>query len=333
MIYAIASATALLLLLGTLNDLRRFSNAVCLGLTVLLLAIGVIGDVLKATPHTATYWLMYSLVAASVAAVLLLTGYLLFNGMQMLRKEGRSLGNLLSLAAGLGILAAGLLLLVSINVQVRPLSIASGITFIVLCYFGFLFACYVGYGYLYGRMGVRKPLDYIVVLGSGLIGGNRVPPLLASRLDQGRAVWQRQNQIHGRAPVLITSGGQGPDEDLPESHAMAQYLIDKGVPSENIWREDNSRTTEQNLLYSKAMMDKATPGYRCLVVTNNYHAFRAALLARETGVPGQALGSPTARYFLPSATLREFTAVVWARKFVNGAACVLLAQQCWVVIW
>lgn len=333
MIYALAGASALICLLGALTDLRRFSNAVCLGLTVLLLVIGVIGDVIKSAPTTATYWLMYSLIGLSVAAALILTGYLLFNGVQMLKKEGRSLGNLLSLAAGLGIPAAGLLLLVAINVQVRPLSIVSGITFVVLCYFGFLFTCYVGYGYLYGRLDVRKPLDYIVVLGSGLIGGNRVPPLLASRLDRGRAVWQRQAETHGKAPVLITSGGQGPDEDLPESHAMAQYLIDHGVPTDSIWREDASRTTEQNLRYSKVLMEKAKPGYRCVVVTNNFHAFRAALLAREAGVPGQALGSPTARYFLPSATLREFTAVVWGRKFVNAAACVLLAQQCWVSIW
>lgn len=142
---------------------------------------------------------MYILVAAGVAAVLLLTGYLLFNGLQTMGKEGRSLVNLLSLVAGLGILTAGLLLLVFINVKVRPLSVVSGITFVVLCYFGFLFTCYVGYGYLYGRVGVRKPLDCIVVLGSGLIGGNRVPPLLASRLDQGRAVWQRGSLRLGTA--------------------------------------------------------------------------------------------------------------------------------------
>ena len=50
-------------------------------------------------------------------------------------------------------------------------------------------------------------------------------------------------------------------------------------------------------------------------------AFRAAMLARKTGVNGQVLGSPTARYFLPSALLREFVAVFWEHRVVNLSIC------------
>jgi uncharacterized SAM-binding protein YcdF (DUF218 family) len=333
LIYALAAASTLLFALGVTNDPRRFSNAVFLGLAVALLTIGLTGDAVKAAPGPASEVSRAALLAVFGGAVMLLACYLIGNGVRMVRKEGRRLGNLLSLLAGAGILAVVALLLVAISTGLRPLSIAAGISFVLVSYFAFLFACFVGYGFLYGRIKVKQRLDYVVVLGSGLIGGKRVPPLLASRLDRGRAVWEGQAALHGRSPILITSGGQGPDEDLPESHAMAQYLVDRGFPEDRIVREDKSRTTEENLRYSRAIMERSDPGYRCAVVTNNFHVFRSALVARDTGVRGQVLGSPTARYFLPSATLREFTAVVMSRKLMNAAVCVLLTQQCWVSIW
>ncbi|WP_151477838.1 YdcF family protein [Streptomyces albicerus] len=333
LIYVLAAVSTLLFALGVLNDPRRFSNAVFLGLAVALLTIGLIGEAVKAAPGPVSELIRATLIVVLVAAVTLLACYLIGNGVRMVRKEGRRLANLLSLLAGTGILAIGALLLVAIGTGLRPLSIAAGITFVLVSYFAFLFVCFVGYGFLYGRIKVREPLDYVIVLGSGLLGGKRVPPLLASRLERGRAVWEGQATLHGRTPILITSGGQGPDEDLPESHAMAQYLVERGFPEDFIVREDKSRTTEENLRFSKAIMELSRPDYHCAVVTNNFHVFRSALVARATGVRGQVLGSPTSRYFLPSATLREFTAVVMSRKLLNAAACVLLAQQCWVTIW
>lgn len=323
----------MLFALGVVTDPRRFSNAVFLGLAVALLAIGLIGEAVKAAPGSLAEAIRVALVALLVTSAGVLAAYLIGNGVRMVRKEGRRLGNLLSLLAGLGIVALGILLVAAMSIGFRPLTIAAALTFLVVTYFAFLFACFIGYGFLYGRIRVRERLDYVVVLGSGLIGGSRVPPLLASRLDRGRAVCVDQAAAHARLPILITSGGQGPDEELPEAHAMAQYLIDHGFPADHIVREDKSRTTEENLRFSKAIMEQSATDYRCAVVTNNFHVFRSALLARDTEVRGQVLGSPTARYFLPSATLREFAAIVMSRKLINLAACVLLVQQCWVTIW
>ncbi|WP_161947224.1 YdcF family protein, partial [Streptococcus suis] len=71
-------------------------------------------------------------------------------------------------------------------------------------------------------------LDYVVVLGAGLIG-NKVTPLLASRIDKGIAIYQKQP-----GSKLIMSGGQGPDELIAEGQAMANYALEKGVPAEDI---------------------------------------------------------------------------------------------------
>jgi len=41
-----------------------------------------------------------------------------------------------------------------------------------------------------------------------------------------------------------------------------------------------------------------------------YHVLRAALIAKKAKVKGQVIGSRTASYFWPSATIREFVAVL-----------------------
>jgi uncharacterized SAM-binding protein YcdF (DUF218 family) len=242
---------------------------------------------------------------------------------QMIRNEGRRPANLLSLLAGLGILGFVALVGTAITSRSPVLTRSAGAAFLVVGYVSFLFLCFVGYAFLYGRLRVRRDVDFVVVLGSGLAPGDRVPPLLASRLEQGRAVYLSQ-AARGNPPMLITSGGQGPREHLPEARAMADYLIKRGIPEDRIECEDRSRNTEQNLRFSQAIMQERIPGYRCVIVTSNFHAFRAAITARRTGVNGQVIGSPTAAYFWPSATIREFGAVFLSHKLVNFGICLLL---------
>jgi hypothetical protein len=106
----------------------------------------------------------------------------------------------------------------------RALTTVTGTVVALTGYVAFLFLCFVGYAFLYGHLNPRRRADYVVVLGSGLVGGSTVPPLLAGRLERARAVHAGQPR-RGRRPVLLTSGGQGPDEKLPESHAMADYWV------------------------------------------------------------------------------------------------------------
>lgn len=49
------------------------------------------------------------------------------------------------------------------------------------------------------------------------------------------------------------------------------------------------------------------------------------MTARRAGVNGQVLGSPTATYFWPSATLREFVAVFWEHRTVNLGICAAIS--------
>ncbi|WP_033212425.1 YdcF family protein [Kitasatospora phosalacinea] len=325
LLYALALLSLLLFGIGMLRDRRRFGNAVCLGLSVALFSLALLGTLHRAD-SVAAETVLVVLVLTPALGSLVLAGLLIANGLKTARKEGRSLANLLALLCGLGILAVFALLLAATGADSEALVVVARTVFVVACYLSFLFACFVGYAYLYGRLTPREDVDYVVVLGTGLLDGSRVPPLLVSRLERGRRLYDRQVD-RGRSPLLVASGGKGSDEQLPESHAMADYLVERGFPADRIIREDRSRTTEENLRFSHAIMAAADPDYRCVVVTNNFHAFRAAVFARREGVHGHVVGSPTAAYFWPSATIREFVAVLVIYRWANLAVGTLLVLE------
>ncbi|MFB7180635.1 YdcF family protein [Streptomyces sp. NPDC056257] len=321
--FALAALLFLAFCISVRRDRRRFSNAVLLGLTLLSACSALFLQVGK-LPTWAAVTVAVLVFASPAFAVVALGVFLVRNGVTMVRKEGLRPANLLSMLAGLAIFAL-IALLVLVGVVGSPVlgGIAGTLT-VVAGYVSFVFFCFLGYAFLYGRIKVRGDVDHVVMLGSGLIGGDRVPPLLASRLRKGQHIYEGQLARGGRPPLLIVSGGKGSDEKVSEARAMADWLIAEGVPAEHVVLEDRSTTTEENMRFSRELMEAHDPGYRCVVVTNNFHAFRAAMLARKTGVNGQVLGSPTAKYYWPSATIREFVAVFWEHRTVNLAICGLL---------
>jgi uncharacterized SAM-binding protein YcdF (DUF218 family) len=329
-VYAPAVLCFLLFLAGVVRDRRRFSNAVLLGLTGVFALAAWLVELAREEAGLGRSVLGGLLVLATLGIVVL-AWFLISNGVTMLRKEGKSPGNLLSLLAGVALVGLLALMAVALGLRTRALLVVAGTVVALTGYVAFLFLCFIVYAFLYARLNVRRKADYVVVLGSGLVGGSSVPPLLASRLDRARSVHARLS-ARGGQPVLLTSGGQGPDEDLPESHAMADYLEERGVPAAQLRREDRSTTTEENLSFSKAIMEKEHPGYRCVIVTNDYHVFRAAVTARRVGLTGDVVGAPTAAYFLPSAMIREFVAIFLAYRRTNLGICLVLLLG-GVTIW
>lgn len=238
-----------------------------------------------------------------------LTLFLLVNGLAMVRRESHSLGNLLSLLLGI-ILATWILVPVLLAALHSPdallfvvNALGAGYGFILSEYFLVFLVAAVAYR----GVPTRLRASHVIILGAGLIG-EKVPPLLASRIDQAIALADAQHP----PAVLVPSGGKGSDELLPEGTAMARYMRDKGVDPARILVEDASRTTRENLIYSLALLPEEAPGHRrdIVVVTSDYQVFRAALLTRELGVPAQVVGAKTAFYYVPSAFLREFVAVL-----------------------
>jgi uncharacterized SAM-binding protein YcdF (DUF218 family) len=318
----LAAACFALFLAGVLRDRRSFRNAVFLGLTLALLALGGADRLADVAGHSARLLLLILVMVIAIVPFLA-GGYLILNGFTVLRREGIGVVNLLPLVAGAGIFTVIGLAIAAIATGSTELSLFSTITALLFGYVSFLFVSYVAYAFIYGRMTAHRNADFVVVLGSGLRPDGRVPPLLASRLEWGRAVYHALTS-RGRSPVLIVSGGKGSDERVPEAEAMAAYLTERGFPADKLIQEDASRSTEENLRYCQAIMRRIKPGYRCIIVTSNYHVFRAAILARRIGLNGQVTGARTAGYYWPTAMLREFAAVFFSYKLVNFGTCALI---------
>ena len=117
----------------------------------------------------------------------------------------------------------------------------------------------------------------VVVLGAGL-RGEQVSGLLACPLDAALADHRQNPDV-----LLVVSGGQGPDEAIPEAEAMARYLQAHGVPGENILKEEKSESTQQNFEFSRALLEQA--GIRAdepiADVTNRFHIYRSGIFARK----------------------------------------------------
>jgi uncharacterized SAM-binding protein YcdF (DUF218 family) len=316
----LTALVVLILVIRCVHEPRRFGNAVWLGAAVVFAGLWLLSRLAAVT------WLQTAAVLVlgglALLVALVLPWALIANGVVMWRREGHRPANMLSLLAGLALvlLLAALVLAVVAHVPAWALAVLAAVT-LVACYLGFLFAALLGYAALYGRWTRSTRPDAIIVLGAGLLG-DRVPPLLAGRLD--RAIDCRNRALAaGTDPVVVVSGGRGSDERISEAAAMHDYLVRAGVPDEVVLREDQSATTEQNLRNSTALLAARAPA-QTVAVTSNYHAFRTAVLARRLGLPVQVIGARTASYFVPSAFLREFVALLVQYRKTNAAAILVL---------
>ena len=120
--------------------------------------------------------------------------------------------------------------------------------------------------------------------------------LLQDRLDKALEYWEEHPET-----VVVVSGAQGPDEPSTEARAMADYLMEKGVPEENIFLEEESHNTIQNLMYSKKVLEDRGYDIRegVAVVSNGFHLTRVRMLAGRAGYENvSTLAAPSSH--LPS---------------------------------
>ncbi|MFD1393068.1 YdcF family protein [Lacticaseibacillus jixianensis] len=278
---------------------------------------------------SATLFIIFVLVVALLFSLHLV--WLLWNAWLVWRREGHSLGNMLTLA-----LAVGLILLEVAAVVGRswvPSWLYAGLSVFFTLGIGYeLIALYnfLTILVLYNLYRPRHDRDYLIVLGAGLLHGDQVSPLLAARIQVAITFYHKQVRLGRPAPHIIFSGGQGGDEKLPEGRAMQQWAIAHGIPEDATLVEDQSKTTYQNMKFSKALITKreGPRPVKAAFFTNNYHLFRAGVFARAAGLDANGVGAATSFYFLPNAVIREYLAFVVIHKrrhIVAGGLITLLA--------
>ncbi|WP_170311635.1 YdcF family protein [Vallitalea okinawensis] len=146
--------------------------------------------------------------------------------------------------------------------------------------------------------------DIIVVLGAGL-NGDQVTNRLKSRLDKALELIDNNPELE-----VLVSGGQGPDEKVTEAHAMKSYLINEGVDPTHILVEELSTSTYENLLFSKEILDAKLIDKSIIIVTSDYHTYRASYISKKIGLDVVTAPSHSPAMIRVNYMLREYFVVI-----------------------
>lgn len=156
------------------------------------------------------------------------------------------------------------------------------------------------------------PYDAIVVLGAQVKADGELSVQLQQRLDAAYDAWEK-------APCLVvTCGAQGENEPAPEGQVMREYLIDRGIPAEQVLAETTSYNTRQNIENAAALLQDY-PVESVLIVTSDYHLPRAMALARDQGLQASGIGSATFPQYWIKNYFREALSWLkyWGQKYLH----------------
>lgn len=160
-----------------------------------------------------------------------------------------------------------------------------------------------------GRQDGRRDAQAIVVLGAAQYDG-RPSPVLAARLDHALGLWRE-----GVAPLIVVTGGRQPGDRFTEAAASANYLLERGVPDEQILREVSGSNSWESLAASARFLDERGIE-RVVLVSDPYHALRIKGIADELGLDASVSptrSSPTTGRAEVRAMARETVAVAAGR--------------------
>jgi uncharacterized SAM-binding protein YcdF (DUF218 family) len=134
------------------------------------------------------------------------------------------------------------------------------------------------------RFDDRRPVDAVVVLGAAQYDGDP-SSIFAARLRHAESLYQ-----DGLAPRVITTGGGRPGDVYTEAEAGRRYLIDRGVPAQDVIAVGEGSDT---LLSLQAVADRARQDgwHSAEIVSDPWHSLRARTMARDSGL--LAWTSPT----------------------------------------
>ncbi|ABS21656.1 YdcF family protein [Bacillus cytotoxicus] len=155
--------------------------------------------------------------------------------------------------------------------------------------------------YRHGHMEVKNDADYMIVLGTS-VKGSKPSYALQYRIDAA-ANYLKQNE----RTIAILSGGQGKKEHISEALAMKRGLMKQGISEERMILEDRSTNTDENITFSKELIPPDRK--KGLLVTNDFHMFRAKKIAEKQGLHLEGLSARTPKPIVIKSNIREYFAI------------------------
>lgn len=145
---------------------------------------------------------------------------------------------------------------------------------------------------LIARAGAPHPEargDAAIVLGAA-VWDDEPSPVFAARIDHALDLYRR-----GQVKWLIFTGGRGEGDSLSEGEAARIYASSKGISSEAILVEEQSRSTVENLTEAIEIM-RSQALRSCVIVSDPAHMMRSGMIARRLGVQFECSPTETSRF-------------------------------------
>ncbi|HZW49365.1 MAG TPA: ElyC/SanA/YdcF family protein [Bacillota bacterium] len=128
--------------------------------------------------------------------------------------------------------------------------------------------------------------DCILILGAGVKADGTPSDMLQDRLLQGIALYDL-----GSSGKLLVSGDHG-QVDYDEVNTMKLFAISNGVPSNDIFMDHAGFSTYESLYRAKAIFQVK----KIIIVTQQYHLYRALYVARALGLDAYGVASDYQSY-------------------------------------
>ena len=137
---------------------------------------------------------------------------------------------------------------------------------------------------MYSTVDERQSADVAIVLGAGATDDG-VSPVFRERINHGILLYNE-----GYVQALLFTGGVGEGNTHSDAYAAGQYAMAEGIPEVDIYLEETSTITEENLENAKAIMEEN--GFEtAIIISDPLHMKRAMLMAADIGI--EAYSSPT----------------------------------------
>lgn len=139
--------------------------------------------------------------------------------------------------------------------------------------------------YILSSDAVENDYDCILVLGCG-VNGNTPSHMLEDRLLQGIELCKS-----GASDKLLMSGDHG-RKSYDEVNVMKKFAVDRGIASENVFMDHAGFSTYESMYRARDIFNAE----KILIVTQDYHLYRAIYDARKLGIDAYGVASNPRSY-------------------------------------
>ena len=124
------------------------------------------------------------------------------------------------------------------------------------------------------------PCDVLIILGSR-VDGDTPRADLRARIDAAAEYLKK----YPSCIAIGTGGNFRAEQTVSEAQAIKNGLVADGIEPSRVLLEDKARTTYENFLNCKKIIEENAPENASVgILSNTYHLFRAGLIARDSGL-------------------------------------------------